>query len=84
MRCRCALGGRSANEGGQEFVITPRLDPGEQFAPLTNVPMTVAELREQAALARRLVRGLSGEPDRRHFRELADELEAEAAALEET
>jgi hypothetical protein len=43
---------------------------------------TAAALRAQAALARRLVRGLSGETDRRGFRELADQLESEAAELE--
>jgi hypothetical protein len=38
----------------------------------------------RAGSARRLVRGLSGAADRRGFRELAEQLEAEAAALEET
>jgi len=39
-------------------------------------------LREQSALARRLVHSLSNEADRRLLRRIADELEAEAAALE--
>jgi hypothetical protein len=46
----------------------------------TKVPTTAAKLREQAALARRLVRGVSSEADRRSLRELADQLEAEAEA----
>jgi hypothetical protein len=46
----------------------------------TKVSMTSATLREQAALARRLARGVSSEADRRSLRELADQLEAEAEA----
>lgn len=35
---RRALGGRTADEGGEEFVVTSWLDPGEQFAPLRHMP----------------------------------------------
>jgi hypothetical protein len=42
-----------------------------------------ASLREQAALARRLGRGVSSEGDRRKFAALADQLESEAAELEQ-
>jgi hypothetical protein len=41
-----------------------------------------AMLREQAALARRLGRGVSGVADRLKFNELAEQLEAEAVELE--
>jgi hypothetical protein len=45
--------------------------------------MTAAELRKQAARARRLLRGISGEADRLRLGELADQFEAQAAALDE-
>jgi hypothetical protein len=44
--------------------------------------MTAATLRKQAALARRLGRGVSGGADRRKFIELAEQLELEAAERE--
>ena len=45
--------------------------------------VTAATLREQAALARRLVRGVSGETVWHSLSELADQLEAEASALDD-
>jgi hypothetical protein len=45
-------------------------------------PITRALLREQAALARRLEHSLSNEADRRLLGQIADELAAEAPALE--
>lgn len=45
--------------------------------------VTPAALREQAALAHRLVRAVSGESDRQMLRAIAAELEAEAAELEQ-
>jgi hypothetical protein len=47
-----------------------------------DVPPTAAELRERALRARRLARGYLKEADRRTLNEMADELEAKAAALE--
>jgi hypothetical protein len=49
----------------------------------TEVLVTAATLREQAALARRLVRGVSGETVWHSLSELADQLEAEASALDD-
>jgi hypothetical protein len=45
-------------------------------------PVTPAFLREQSALALRLVHSLSNEEDRRLLRRIAEELEAEAVELE--
>ena len=44
--------------------------------------VTPAALREQAALARRLLHAVSAEADRQRLHAIAAELEAEAAELE--
>jgi hypothetical protein len=48
----------------------------------TGLPQTPAELRDQAARARRLARYVSGDEAETRLLELAEELEAKAVALE--
>ena len=47
-----------------------------------DMPPSPAELRDQAARARRYARVLAGDEAAKRLDELADELEAKAAALE--